>query len=79
MRKKIAKRRRRDILRQGWEITKEEWVRYDDNQKDDRFCVTVSGQGYFILGAGLDPLDAYQSVLWCIRHTVTDLPERIEE
>ena len=72
MRKKIAKRRRREILKLGGVITKDEWVQED-------FCVKVEYFGWHIFSAGWDPLEAYQIMLTCIKKTVPYLPERTKE
>lgn len=63
MRRKIAKRRRREILRRGAVIDLEYWD-YDECGK--AYIVHASHCGWNIATADRDELSAYQGILACL-------------
>jgi len=72
MRRKIAKRRRRDILRKGGIIRREGWLydHYPDGYKEKiGYEAHVEYYGWVIFAGGRDELDAYKiairSMPWC--------------
>ena len=66
MRKKIAGRKRRTILKKGGRIVREEWLRaHTGRRKDDGFAVEVNYLGWNIFSADEDELGAYNGVLEC--------------
>lgn len=66
MRRKIAKRKRREILRKGGEIVREEWLRaHTGRRKDDGFAVEVNYLGWNCFSADEDELSAYGGILEC--------------
>lgn len=69
MRRKIAKRRRRDILTLGGVFEKEEWCGEKSLPRKERgYVAHVQYKGWRILSAGDDELDAYQLALWCMKY-----------
>ena len=69
MRRKIAKRRRRDILALGGVIEKEEWYGPKTMpRKENGYSVHVRYNEWRILAAGEDELDAYQLAIWCMKY-----------
>lgn len=64
MRKKIAKRLRRQCLRGGMEIIKEEFIREPGwKRKDCGVCVEVKYHGWTIAALGFDWLEAYRMLV----------------
>lgn len=70
MRRKIAKRRRKEILRRGATIVKEGWFYLDGSKKrEDRgFEVVVECNGWKIFSADDNELDAYGMALDCVKY-----------
>ena len=69
MRRKIAKRRRRDILALGGVIEKEEWYGPKTMpRKEKGYSVHVRHKEWTIFAAGEDELDAYQLAIWCMKY-----------
>lgn len=69
MRRKIAKRLRREILRLGATIEEEEWLGDKKEPRKERgFAVTVKYKGGTICSPDYDELEAYRITLYCIRH-----------
>ena len=62
MRRKIAKRRRRDILALGGVFEKEEW------SKENYYLVYVRYERYEFHAAGKDELEAYQTAIWSMKY-----------
>ena len=70
MRRKIAKRRRRDILALGGVIEKEEWCGENSLPRKERgYAAHVQYKGWRILSVGDDELEVYQSLLDCMKDT----------
>ena len=68
MRRKIAKRRRRDILALGGVFEKEEWYGPKTmSRKENGYAAHVRYERYRILATGEDELEAYQLALWCMK------------
>ena len=66
MRRKIARRKRKEILKKGAEIVSEYWVTEPDWKRKDRgFVVVVNYCGWNIHAPGYDELAAYKSALEC--------------
>lgn len=66
MRRKIAKRKRRDILQRAT-IVKEEWIREPGwRRKDCAYVVEARCCGWKIFSPGYDELEAYKGLLFCI-------------
>lgn len=64
MRKKIAKRLRRQCLRGGMEIIKEEFSREPGwKRKDCGVCVKAKYHGWTIMAIGFDWLEAYRMLV----------------
>lgn len=74
MRRKIAKRKRRDILRKGATFTEEKWL-YEEKERIG-FSAHSLYFGWEIYGCGRDELEAYKSILdimpWCEENPRTD-------
>lgn len=69
MRRKIAKRCRREILRAGGVITEEKWIREPGWQrKDCGFGTKVICNGWNICSIGKDELESYKMALDCVKH-----------
>ena len=64
MRRKIAKRKRREILAKGAEIVSERWV-IDHDPEEKCFIVEVNYCGWNIHAPERDELAAYNAVLEC--------------
>lgn len=71
MRAKIAKRLRRDalregavIIREGMVFNKQEMRDYNIRRKSNGYSVTAKYRGWEIHACGDDMLDAYRSLLW---------------
>lgn len=79
MRRKISKRKRRDILRKGGEFDKEEWLyeTFDGAKEKIGFSAHVNYFGWTIYGCGRDELEAYRNVLdtmpWCEENPRNDI------
>ena len=79
MRRKISKRKRRDILSKGGEFTKEEWLYeiIDGVKEKIGFSAHVLYFGWEIYGCGRDELGAYKNVLntmpWCEENPRDDI------
>lgn len=70
MRRKIAKRRRRDILALGGVIEKEEWCGPKTMpRKENGYAAHVRYKGWRILSVGDDELEVYHSILDCMKDT----------
>jgi hypothetical protein len=70
MRRKIAKRRRRDILALGGVFEKEEWYGPKTmSRKENGYAAHVQYKGWRILSVGDDELEVYQSLLDCMKDT----------
>ena len=79
MRRKISKRKRRDILRKGGEFVKEEWLYeiIDGRKEKIGFTTHVLYFGWKIHGCGRDELEAYRNVIdsmpWCEENPRNDI------
>ena len=79
MRRKISKRKRRDILRKGGVFNKEEWLYEIINGRKEKigFCAHVYYLGWKIHGCGWDELEAYRNVIdtmpWCEENPRDDI------
>ena len=79
MRRKISKRKRRDILRKGGVFDEEEWLYeiIDGAKEKIGFSAHVLYFGWEIYGCGRDELDAYRNVLdtmpWCEENPRNDI------
>ena len=66
MRRKIAKRKRKEILQKGAEIVSEYWVREPEGKrKDCCFVVEINYCGWNIHAPECDELAAYKAALEC--------------
>lgn len=70
MRRKIAKRVRREILRRGVTIAREGWIYPDGSRsrKDRGFVVVVECNGWKIHSVDDDELGAYKMALDCVKY-----------
>lgn len=70
MRRKIAKRLRRELLRKGCEIESEHFVKETGwFRKDCGYSLRYKDQnGYSCLTLGFDMLDAYRLALWGLKY-----------
>ncbi len=79
MRRKISKRKRRDILRKGGVFDEEEWLYeiIDGAKEKIGFSAHVLYLGWKIYGCGRDELEAYRNVLdtmpWCEENPRDDI------
>lgn len=79
MRRKISKRKRRDILRKGGVFVQEEWLYeiIDGRKEKIGFTAHVYYLGWKIHGCGRDELEAYRNVIdtmpWCEENPRNDI------
>ena len=67
MRKKIAKRLRREAMRKGAVIIYEHYVREPGwKKKDCGYSVTAKYKGWEVLVPERDMLEAYRTLLWAV-------------
>lgn len=66
MRRKIAKKRRKILLRCGAKITNEHWIKCSWIRKQCGYSVDFNYKGYNFMCAGFDELDTYKMALDCL-------------
>ena len=73
MRKKIAKRLRRQLLRAGCTIKREEFISEPGwRRKDCGVSIEFSTpDGWTVTSLGFDSLEAYRLALWCLEDPIT--------
>lgn len=74
MRRKIAKRKRRELLKRG-RIIDEYWTR-EFKRKDCFFMVECECNGWKICAAEYDELSAYQAALECVDLAEEEPPKK---
>ena len=74
MRRKIAKRKRRELLRYGATILEEGWIREPGwSRKDIGYGINFQYREWNCSCAGRDELEAYQDALWIIKNEDTNV------
>ena len=69
MRRKIAKRLRREVLRMGAVIKEERWAEPKNvPRKENGYALRVVYRGWKIFSAGDDELESYRMVLDVMKH-----------
>lgn len=71
MRRKIAKRIRREILKHA-ELIKEGWIKEGQNKKDRCFEVECEYNGWNIYSPDDNELSAYKGALACIKYLMEE-------
>ena len=73
MRRKIARRVRKQIIRAGAKIKKEHWVKEPGwKRKDCGYSVDIEYCGWKIFACGFDKLETYRDLLWAINCQLED-------
>ena len=68
MRRKIAKRKRRECIRMGASIQHEGWVKeHGWKRKNIGYSVRATYDGWTYISAGDDELEAYNLLLWGLK------------
>lgn len=75
MRKKIAKYYRREILKHGAEIVREEWIKESKRKKDWCFAVEVNYKGFNIFAPDDNELSSYKGAYNCVKLVDEELKE----